>query len=132
LAWRSKIPQQLVSVDGEDTDGIDDLEQPDVKLQIHQKRCAPRSAVPDEKTLSVDTLPAWAKLLWKSQFIPSLIDILGRESNPWDIEKWQDDSFIDTLQQIVDGIYPEASYTVQKNCKVFCMVSQKAYQVKQH
>src|SRR5882762_5714766 len=36
-AWRSKIPQQMVSVDGEDSDEIDDLEQPDVKPQILQK-----------------------------------------------------------------------------------------------
>jgi len=122
----------MVSVDGEDSDEIDDLEQPDVKLQILQKRRAPRSVVPDEKSLSIDTLPGWAKSLWKSQFIPSLIDILRRESNPWDIEKRQDDSFIDTLQQIIDGVYPEASYMVQRNCKLFRMVSQHMYQIKRY
>jgi hypothetical protein len=116
VAWRAKIPPQMVMIDGE---GSDDEHKP----QVAQKRRAPRSVVSDEKSLSIDTLPPWAKFHWKLQFVPSLIDVLGGEANPWDAEKNQGgEGFIDLLQQVVNAVYPEANYIVQKNCKIFRMV----------
>jgi hypothetical protein len=87
-----------------------------------QKRRAPRMAVSDEKSLSMNALPDWAKPHWKSHFVPSLLDILADEENPWEIDRKQDNSFLQILQDIVDALYARANCTVEKNGKIFRMV----------
>jgi len=128
----SKHPHQMVVIE----DSSSDENKEDIKPIISQltlpKPRAARNVVSDEKSLSINSLPDWAKLYWKSQFVPSLLDLVGSKENPWDTDRKQDNTFIQILQDIVDALYTGTRYSVEKNCKIFRMVRPFLFSITTH
>ena len=117
-------------------DSSSDENKEDIKPIISQltlpKPHAARNVVSDEKSLSINSLPDWAKPYWKSQFVPSLLDLVGSEENPWETDWKQDNTFIQMLQDIVDALYTGTHYSVEKNCKIFHMVCLFLFSITMH
>jgi len=113
----------MVSIDDDSSDDSKEDIKPFIRPSMLQKPRAARNVVSNEKSLSINTLPDWAKPYWRSQYIPSLLHIAGDEENPWEIDRKQEHIFIQILQDIVGTVYTGTRYSVEKNCKIFRLVS---------
>ncbi|KAH9935841.1 hypothetical protein B0H21DRAFT_711529 [Amylocystis lapponica] len=95
-------------------------------LEIMGKRRAPKTAVPDGQSLSFDSLPSWAQSEWKVTFIPTLLDIVGSQENPWGVNGNSDSNanLLGLVQALIDAIYPEAHEELDQKSKVFRIARQ--------
>jgi hypothetical protein len=66
-------------------------------------------------------LPEFAKVKWSSSFLPTLYACLGSASNPWKLYE-DGSSMVDTIQCILNAVYPNSGYRVKLGDKIFSMV----------
>ncbi|EPQ59879.1 hypothetical protein GLOTRDRAFT_126172 [Gloeophyllum trabeum ATCC 11539] len=90
------------------------------------KARAPKSTVPEERSMAKQSLPDWARLKWDTALIPSLVEHFGAEPNPW-VSSTSGSSFRTTLQSVIDRVYPEEHLSITLNDKVFKMAQQAVY-----
>lgn len=93
--------------------------------ELKKKRAA-KTEVPPEKSLALKHLPDWVKPGFdakEGQIIPTLVDFYGCQPNPWDIDHHTQDLFEVILQLIIDHLYPDVHYTVEKGAKIYQVVS---------
>jgi hypothetical protein len=68
-----------------------------------------------------DGLPAFARVKWSTSFLPTLYACLGSSSSPWKLYE-DGSSMVDTIQGILDMVYPNSGYRVKLGDKIFSMV----------
>lgn len=71
--------------------------------------------------LATDGLPMFTRAKWSTSFLPTLYACLGAASNPWKLYK-DGSSMVDTIQEILDMVYPNSGYRVKLGDKIFSMV----------
>jgi hypothetical protein len=71
--------------------------------------------------VTTDGLPVFAKAKWSTSFLPTLYACLGAASNPWKLYK-HGSNMVDTIQEILDIVYPNSGYRVLLGDKIFSMV----------
>jgi hypothetical protein len=69
----------------------------------------------------VEGLPGFARAQWTASFLPTLYGCLASASNPWELYE-RDSNLVDTIQEIVDVVYPNSGYRVKLGDKIFMMV----------
>ena len=94
-----------------------------------KKRRAPRSLVPEEKSLSVQSLPEFIKPYWKATFVPTMVQFIGQDEQPWSFASDQggglkdNKRLVDLVQKLIDVFWPEQSYEVTGGDKIYRIVS---------
>jgi hypothetical protein len=70
---------------------------------------------------SGEGLPQFVRSAWASQFLPTLYAYLGSLEKPWELAEPGSDE-VQTIQMLVDLVYPQSGYKVQLNDKIYNMV----------
>ncbi|KZT64212.1 hypothetical protein DAEQUDRAFT_769913 [Daedalea quercina L-15889] len=98
----------------------------ELATQVEKKKRRAKGVVPDNQSLSFDSLPEWVKPLWRSTFIPTLVDVYGREEYPWDPEHSEpEERLIPILNELIEQIYNEEAYEeIDRHSKVFRIARQ--------
>ncbi|KAH9911254.1 hypothetical protein B0H21DRAFT_714342, partial [Amylocystis lapponica] len=92
--------------------------------QLPKKRAA-KSVVSEDKSLSYESLPEWAKVHWRLVLIPTLLDVIGSQENPWEFDRQSNsDPLLALIQELVDSIYPEDHEDLDSKSKVFRIARQ--------
>ncbi|KAH9930566.1 hypothetical protein B0H21DRAFT_826106 [Amylocystis lapponica] len=91
---------------------------------IPQPKRRAKTAVPGEKSMSFDSLPEWVKPKWKTAFIPTVLDIVGSQENPWELDRTVDVGLLTLLQDVLDMVYPEAHEVIDNKSKIFRIARQ--------
>ena len=68
-----------------------------------------------------DGLPAFARVKWATCFLPTLYALLGSASNPWKLYE-NGSSMVDTIQSVLNVVYPNSGYNVKFGDRIFSMV----------
>jgi hypothetical protein len=68
-----------------------------------------------------DGLPEFARVKWSTSFLPTLYACLGSASNPWKLYE-EGSSMVDTIQGVLDMVYPNSGYRVKLGDRIFSMV----------
>jgi hypothetical protein len=71
--------------------------------------------------VTTDGLPVFTRAKWSTSFLPTLYACLGAASNPWKLYE-DGSSMVDTIQDILDIVYPNSGYRVLLGDKIFSMV----------
>lgn len=72
-------------------------------------------------TFETDGLPDFVRAGWSTSFLPTLYCYLSAASNPWELYK-KGANLVNTIQEIVDTVYPRSAYKVKLGDKIFTMV----------
>ncbi|KAH9918784.1 uncharacterized protein B0H18DRAFT_957784 [Fomitopsis serialis] len=114
---------QLVQVTQKAKGGDDEQ----LEGSMKKKRRA-KSVVPNEKSLSVQALPAFIQPHWKSTFVPTMLQLIGESENPWVFASGkntaEENLLIDVVQRLVDGFWPEEGYVVDGMDKIYRIARQ--------
>ena len=70
------------------------------------------------KSLRYETLPDWTKPMIKSQIVPSILEHLGAQDNPWD-NNTAHETFIQLVQRYIDDVFPHHPYTLRKKDTIY-------------
>jgi hypothetical protein len=70
----------------------------------------------------IDSLPDFDKARWVTSFLPTLYARLASALNPWRPYNVRSD-LVDTVQEVVDFVYPGSGYEVKLGDKIYTMVS---------
>ncbi|KAH9839920.1 uncharacterized protein C8Q71DRAFT_855225 [Rhodofomes roseus] len=95
-----------------------------------KKKRRAKTTVSDEKSLSVEALPSFAKHHWKSTFVPTMLQMIGQTETPWAYASGnvktpaEDNELIDVVQHLVDAFWPEEQYDVNGSDKVYRVARQ--------
>ena len=92
---------------------------PTVKSTASFLASPPTSA--DSISFETDSLPIFARGKWGTSFLPTLYTCLGSASNPWKLYE-EDSNFIETLQTILDIVYPDSGFIIVIGDKIYSMV----------
>lgn len=94
-----------------------------------RKRRAPRSLVPEEKSLSVQSLPEFIKPYWKATFVPTMVQFIGQDEYPWSYASDQggglkdNKRLVDLVQKLINVFWPDQDYEVTGGDKIYRIVS---------
>jgi hypothetical protein len=66
-------------------------------------------------------LPKFARSAWVTRFLPTLYAYLGSLNKPWELSEPGSDE-VQTIQMLIDIVYPQSGYKVQLNDKIYNMV----------
>ena len=78
-------------------------------------------AQPSSSSLEADGIPMFARAKWRTEFLSTLYARLGSASNPWQLYE-KGSSMVETLQDIVDMVYPKSGYIVTLGDKIYSTV----------
>ncbi|KIJ12262.1 hypothetical protein PAXINDRAFT_156984 [Paxillus involutus ATCC 200175] len=87
-----------------------------------------QSVVDPDKSISTDVLPAWIKPFFWSEVMPTLRDIYGGLSDPWDLNQADSDFFLHALQRATDAACPDQHYEATKGDPVYRVAHQQMYE----
>ncbi|KAH9830656.1 uncharacterized protein C8Q71DRAFT_727393 [Rhodofomes roseus] len=110
------------------TDKRDESEERETEGAKKKRRA--RSAVSEEKSLSVTSLPAFIRPHWKTVFLPTLLQLTGESEHPWVFARGKssstgDDNLLMALvQKLIDSLWPSEHYDVNKSDKVYKIARQ--------
>ena len=77
--------------------------------------------IPYAPTFETDGLPDFVRAGWSTSFLPTLYCYLSASPNPWELYK-KGANLVNTIQEIVDTVYPRSAYKVKLGDKIFTMV----------
>ena len=72
-------------------------------------------------TFETDGLPDFVRAGWSTSFLPTLYCYLSAAPNPWELYK-KGANLVNTIQEILDTVYPRSAYKVKLGDKIFTMV----------
>ncbi|KAH9943732.1 hypothetical protein B0H21DRAFT_823605 [Amylocystis lapponica] len=61
---------------------------------------------------------------WKTAFIPAVLDIIGSQENPWELNRTVDVGLLTLLQDVLDMVYPEVHEVIDNKSKIFRIARQ--------
>ncbi len=86
------------------------------KSNAHRsKKSKKGSAASDGESVDLkayDALPSWVKPEIKTTIIPSVLEYIGVQDNPWTLDT-EDYTFRDLLQMLFDGVFPQHQYDLE-------------------
>jgi hypothetical protein len=68
-----------------------------------------------------DGLPMFAKARWATNFLPTLYLRMASAPNPWQPYN-NGSSLLETLQVILDVVYPKSGYIIKVGDRIYSMV----------
>ncbi|OJT08351.1 hypothetical protein TRAPUB_751 [Trametes pubescens] len=101
------------------------------KSNAHRsKKSKKGSAASDGESVDLkayDALPSWVKPEIKTTIIPSVLEYIGVQDNPWTLDT-EDYTFRDLLQMLFDGVFPQHQYDLEVDVdSVYGWCKQQAY-----
>ncbi|KAH9959509.1 hypothetical protein BGW80DRAFT_1256435 [Lactifluus volemus] len=69
-------------------------------------------------------LPKFARSAWVTRFLPTLYAYLGSLNKPWELSEPGSDE-VQTIQMLIDIVYPQSGYKVQLNDKIYNMAKNR-------
>ncbi|KIJ19306.1 hypothetical protein PAXINDRAFT_7799 [Paxillus involutus ATCC 200175] len=118
---RQKQIVQVMESDNEENEATGKPTQPRVPRK-------PKSVVDLDKSISADILPAWIELFFWSEVMPTLRNIYGGLSDPWDLNQADSNFFLHALQQATDAACPDQQYEATKGDPVYRVARQQMYE----
>ncbi|KAI0757758.1 hypothetical protein C8Q80DRAFT_1265618 [Daedaleopsis nitida] len=80
------------------------------------------------RSIKYDLLPAWSKPRIKTAVVPSILNYLGAQDNPWSLETLKYLSFQELLQHFVDVVFPERQYQVERRDIIYRWSQHQVYE----
>lgn len=77
-----------------------------------------KSDCDSDKGLKYDALPNWTKPVIKTQIVPSILEHLGAQDDPWDNDTPQY-TFIELVQRYIDDLFPQRHHTLVKKDVIY-------------